>query len=50
MQSVTGGNVREDGNVYYVIGTKDGNSDFLVRCRTCAQRNQLNGKVLCFVE
>ena len=50
MQSVTGGNVREDGNVYYVIGTKDGNSDFLVRCRTIAQRNQLNGKGLCFVE
>lgn len=50
MQSVTGGNVREDGNVYYVIGTKDGNSDFLVRCRTIAQRNQLKGKGLCFVE
>jgi len=50
MQSVTGGTVREDGNVYYVIGSADGNSEFLVRCKTIGQRNQLKGKGICFVE
>ena len=50
MQSVTGGTVREDGNVYYVIGSADGNGEFLVRCKTIGQRNQLKGKGICFVE
>ena len=50
MQSVTGGTVREDGNVYYVIGSADGNGEFLVRCKTIGQRNQLKGRGICFVE
>lgn len=50
MQSVTGGTVREDGNVYYVIGAADGKGEFLVRCKTIGQRNQLKGKGICFVE
>ena len=50
MQSVTGGTVREDGNVYYVIGSADGKGEFLVRCKTIGQRNQLKGKGICFVD
>jgi len=46
---ITNTQMRTDGHAYYVIGSPDGDGDFIVRVSTISERNALSGKGLCLV-